>query len=196
MKHDHLRAADSLALAERTPDVVLGPFYPVDRTLLLSAYLTTNRETASIAAGPHIVIAGRLLDLHGRAVSGARIEVWQANAHGRYRHPCDHNCAPLDPAFDGFAGQLSDEAGAFVFRTVMPGAYPTPYGDTRAPHVHFQVTTEAVRLVTQMFFPNDELNDTDRFLRASARPDLLTARAAKGPSRPQRFEWDIVIQQP
>ncbi len=99
---------------------------------------------------------GRVLNAGGEPVSGARIEIWQANAHGRYAHPADDNPAPLDPNFQGYAKLLTDADGRYRFKTIKPSAYPAG-AFMRPAHIHFDVTGKLDRLVTQMYFPDDPL---------------------------------------
>lgn len=176
-----------------TPEVILGPFYPADRIASTSSDLTNLR--GKTARGQHVQLAGRLLNKALRPVSSARIEIWQANCAGRYRHPGDQSRGQLDPAFDGFATQTTGAEGTYKFRTVMPGYYHTPLGDIRAPHIHFQVTAGSFRLVTQMFFPREPLNERDRFLLASQRRDMLVALYAQDSVTLSilSFSWDITL---
>ncbi|MBX2798243.1 MAG: protocatechuate 3,4-dioxygenase subunit beta [Myxococcales bacterium] len=111
--------------------------------------------------GERIVVHGRVLDSDGRPVPDTLVEMWQANAAGRYRHPKDGYRAPLDPNFGGCGRTLTGSDGRFAFRTVKPGAYPWPNGgnDWRPAHIHFSVfgTAFAQRLITQMYFEGDPL---------------------------------------
>ncbi|HET7409376.1 MAG TPA: protocatechuate 3,4-dioxygenase subunit beta [Paracoccaceae bacterium] len=113
------------------------------------------------AIGQRIVVYGRVLDENGRAVPGALLEFWQANAGGRYRHARERYHAALDPNFGGCGRTITDEDGAYHFRTVKPGAYPWPNGvnDWRPAHIHFSVFGHAFaqRLVTQMYFEGDPM---------------------------------------
>ena len=111
----------------------------------------------------------------------AKVEVWHADPHGRYPHPCDLNPAELDPNFTGWGEQVTGPDGGFAFRTTKPGPYPTSTPNWwRPPHIHFQVTTANDRLVTQMYFPGEDLNDQDELLIRHQRlkqDDRVTARA-------------------
>ncbi|ABV95210.1 protocatechuate 3,4-dioxygenase beta chain [Dinoroseobacter shibae DFL 12 = DSM 16493] len=113
------------------------------------------------AIGPRIVVHGRVLDERARPVPGALIEIWQANAGGRYRHRNESYLAPLDPHFGGCGRVISREDGSYEFRTVMPGPYPWPNGmnDWRPAHIHLSIFGPAFaqRLVTQMYFEGDPL---------------------------------------
>ncbi len=113
------------------------------------------------AIGQRIIVHGRVLDECGRAVPGVLVEVWQANAGGRYRHRNEGYLAPLDPNFGGCGRMISDEEGYYRFRTVKPGPYPWPNGlnDWRPAHIHFSLSGPAFaqRLITQMYFEGDPL---------------------------------------
>jgi protocatechuate 3,4-dioxygenase beta subunit len=111
--------------------------------------------------GERIIVSGRVLDEDSRPVAHTLIEVWQANAAGRYRHKVDQHNAPLDPNFEGSGHTLTDEHGNFRFITIRPGAYPwrNHYNAWRPAHIHFSVLGPAfaTRLITQMYFPGDAL---------------------------------------
>ncbi len=122
------------------------------------------------ALGQLIHIRARVLDEDGAPVPGALVEVWHCNAAGKYIHPNDSHDAPADPNFYGAARLVADEAGRIELRTIKPGAYPVPDTDGwwRPPHVHFSVWGRVwlSRLVTQMFFPSEPLNEHDHILNA------------------------------
>ncbi|WP_300019204.1 protocatechuate 3,4-dioxygenase subunit beta [uncultured Roseobacter sp.] len=132
---------------------ILGP---LDDDLILNF-----AAPGEMALGPRIIVHGRLQDENGRGVPHALIEVWQANAGGRYRHKKEGYLAPLDPNFGGCGRVLTDEKGFYRFRTVKPGPYPWPNGvnDWRPAHIHFSVFGQsfAQRLITQMYFEGDPL---------------------------------------
>ncbi len=136
-----------------------------------------------LAMGQLIHIAGRILDEDARPVRGAVVELWQANAAGRYFHPNDQRDAPLDPNFIGNGRIRTDQEGRYGFFTIRPGAYPVPAPGAwwRPPHVHFSVLGPATlnRLVTQMYFPGDPLNPLDRIFMSvpdAAARDRLVAQ--------------------
>jgi protocatechuate 3,4-dioxygenase beta subunit len=183
----------------RTPDQILGPFYPVVKPLHQGADLTIVPGKPGRAAGQVIHVMGRVVNAHGQPVQGARMEIWQANTHGRYTHPGDTNPAPLDPNFEGFAVLTTDAEGRYRMKTVKPGAYPAgPDARMRPPHIHFDVTGKSNRLVTQMYFAGEPLNDKDPFLQSvGGGKERLIVRL--GPPT-QGFEpdslvavWDIVL---
>ncbi len=182
-----------------TPSIILGPFYPQIRYPQHDSDLTRLGGKQQRAAGKVIELTGRVLNLKGEPVKGAKVSIWQANTHGRYRHKSDANPAPLDPNFQGFGVQTTDAEGRYHFTTIKPGAYPAPVVGMRAPHVHFEVEATYDRLITQMFFPNEPLNDQDHFLQFVKGPyrDAVIARLAAPTNATEAgelsFVWDIVL---
>jgi protocatechuate 3,4-dioxygenase beta subunit len=165
-----------------TPPQILGPFYPVAERPDPAADLARPAGTAAEAGGQLIYVRGRVLSCSGKPVAHARIEIWQANAAGKYRHPSDTNPAPLDPNFRGFAQLTTDAAGRYAFRTIKPGGYPTAEGDIRPPHIHFAVDGRLDRLVTQLYFAGEPENQTDRWLNSLPQPErLIVALQAPSP---------------
>ncbi|GHE53482.1 protocatechuate 3,4-dioxygenase subunit beta [Streptomyces longispororuber] len=156
--------------------------------------------------GERITVSGRLLDRAGRPVRGQLIELWQANASGRYAHLRDQHPAPLDPHFTGAGRTLTDDEGRYTFTTIKPGAYPwrNHTNAWRPAHIHFSVfgTAFTQRLVTQMYFPNDPLFPHDPILRSvtdRAARERLVATYRHELSRPEfslGYEWDIVLDGP
>jgi protocatechuate 3,4-dioxygenase beta subunit len=179
-----------------TPGQVLGPFYPLEQPADHDADLVVVRGSAARAHGQVLHVRGRVLTSEGEPVPRAVVEVWQANAHGRYAHPSDPNPAPLDPNFQGFAAISTDAEGRFSFRTVKPGPYPGNGGALRAPHIHYQVTGRFDRLVTQMYFDGEPLNAQDRLLQGTLRKERLVVplRAVEdGEPRALAASWEIVL---
>ncbi len=167
-------------LHRRTPDQILGPFYPVHLTPDPTGDLTKGGR----AQGLVLHLSGIVTRLDATPVAGAEIQIWQANSHGRYRHNGDVNPAPLDPNFDGFAVTTTGPDGTYAFTTVKPVAYPTSPTTWRPAHIHFRVTTKLEQFVTQMYFEADPYNDTDPFLRSARRPEaLITTLAPPGPGQ-------------
>ena len=167
---------------QMTQPQIVGPFYPVAQCPDLAGDLARANDGAAEARGQLLYVMGRVLTCAGEPVSGARIEVWQANAAGKYRHPCDANPAPLDPNFKGFALLTTDHAGRYRLRTIKPGGYPTAEGDIRPPHIHLAVDGRFDRLVTQLYFAGEPENQTDRWLNAAPRPEQLIAALEPAPS--------------
>jgi protocatechuate 3,4-dioxygenase, beta subunit len=188
--------------AERivTPEVTMGPFYPTLKPLDKDADLTAVAGRTGLAAGAVIHVAGRVFDQKGKPVTGAKIEIWQANTHGRYAHPSDTNTAPLDPNFQGYGVIKTDSEGRYRFKTVKPGAYPISPTEKRPPHIHFDVEGKANRIVSQMFFPDEPLNEKDDIFMNLGSQQLKTAVLARKlpPTREIEkgatlFGWDIVL---
>lgn len=138
-----------------------APVYGHDAIGALDHDLTRNAAKNGAPLGERIVVTGRVLDERGRPVRNTLVEIWQANAAGRYVHKVDQHDAPLDPNFLGAGRTLTDSEGRYKFYTVKPGAYP--WGNHpnawRPNHIHFSLFGEyfASRLVTQMYFPGDPL---------------------------------------
>lgn len=148
-----------------TPAGPEGPFFPV-KIRGTDADMTMVRGATERAQGEVIEVTGRVLDAKCRPLVSALVDVWQANAAGRYDHPRDDgNAAPLDPNFQGSAQLYTDARGNFRFLTVKPGAYAVGNNWWRPPHIHLKVTpVSAPFLITQMYFAGDELNAQDRIL--------------------------------
>jgi protocatechuate 3,4-dioxygenase beta subunit len=160
----------------RTPEQILGPFYPL-KTLGQNADLTKVPGRPGRAAGLVLNVMGRVLNLKGEPVRHAKVEIWQANMHGRYTHPSDHNTAPLDPNFEGSAVLATDDNGRYRFKTIKPAAYPAGPNRMRPAHIHFQVSGRQDRLVTQMYFEGDPYLEADRFYQtALEQKDLLVTK--------------------
>ncbi|MEK6228830.1 MAG: protocatechuate 3,4-dioxygenase subunit beta [Actinomycetota bacterium] len=142
---------------------VTGPVYGHERVVELDHDLT--RRHAGEPLGERIILHGRVLDGDGRPVRNTLIELWQANAAGRYRHDADRHPAPLDPNFSGGGRTVTDDDGRYRFITVKPGAYPWRNHDNawRAAHIHLSLfgPAFATRLVTQTYFPGDPLFSQD-----------------------------------
>jgi len=183
----------------RTPGQILGPFYPVLKPPSQGADLTTVPGKPGHAEGQVIHVMGRVVNLQGQPVQGARVEIWQANTHGRYNHPSDTNPAPLDPNFEGFAVLTTDAEGRYRFKTIKPGAYPTGPDLIRPPHIHFEVTGQINRVVTQMYFAGEPLNETDRPLQsvlpANRERLIVNLRPPTQGLEPDSLMavWDIVL---
>jgi protocatechuate 3,4-dioxygenase beta subunit len=169
------------------------------------ADLTRNAATGGEAMGQRIIVAGRVTGEDGAPVAGALLEVWQANAAGRYIHKRDDWPGPLDPNFLGIGRCLTNDDGDYRFLTVRPGAYPWGNHENawRPAHIHFSVLAPAwsQRLVTQMYFPDDPLLALDPIFNAvpeRARPRLIAAYAhdITEAFRALGWRWDIVLAGP
>ena len=169
------KLAAAEAALRRTPGQILGPFYPLNE-LPQNADLTRVAGRTGRADGQVLNVMGRVLNLAGQPVRNAKVEIWQANAKGRYTHPSDTNQAPLDPNFEGSTILVTDSQGRYRFKTIKPAAYPAGPDLIRPAHIHFQVSGRQDRLVTQMYFENDPYNDKDPFLSSAGRKELLITK--------------------
>lgn len=180
-----------------TPAEVEGPFYPVIDQQDKDFDLTKIEGRQGVADGEHIIIKGQITDVTGNPVENAVIDLWQANAKGRYRHPRDPNPQPLDPNFQGWAIISSGKDGRFRFKTVKPGAYPASGTWVRPPHIHFKISRRGyTSLITQMYFPGEKLNETDLLLRnqkASDRP-LMIAESVGKEGNITIYQYNIVLK--
>ena len=190
---------------ENTPSEITGPRFghsdidPLDNDLLKN-YAKPNESPI----GERIIVHGRVLDENARPVPHTLVEVWQANAGGRYRHKKDTYLAPIDPNFGGCGRTLTDADGYYYFRTVKPGAYPWRNGinDWRPAHIHLSVFGSgfAQRLVTQLYFEGDPLIARCPIVQTVADPaaiDMLTAKldmSATIPLDTIAYRFDIVLR--
>lgn len=167
--------------------------------------LIINYAAAGASAiGPRIIVHGKLLDENARPLPGKLIEVWQANAGGRYRHKKDGYAAPLDPNFGGCGRCITGGDGSYSFRTILPGAYPWPNGgnDWRPAHIHFSIFGDgfAQRLITQMYFEGDPhipLCPIVRAIPSDKAIDRLVARLDMERTVPmdiRAYRFDIVLR--
>jgi protocatechuate 3,4-dioxygenase beta subunit len=191
------------ALQQADPESIelLAPVFGRQDVDPLEADLTIQHRGEPI--GERMVITGRVLDRDGRPVAGQLVEIWQANAGGRYIHQRDQHPAPLDPNFTGTGRCLTDADGSYRFTTIKPGPYPwlNHLNAWRPAHIHFSVfgTAFTQRLVTQMYFPGDPLFPFDPIYQAipdQADRDRLLARYDHNVTRPQvstGYRWDIVL---
>jgi protocatechuate 3,4-dioxygenase beta subunit len=191
-----------LVYLPHTVTEVTGPALGEGRIETGDDDLTSGHEGEPL--GERIVVHGRVLDGDGRPVTDTLVEVWQANAAGRYRHAGDRHPAPLDPNFTGAGRCLTDAEGGYRFTTIRPGAYPwgNHHNAWRPAHIHFSVFGRAFtqRLVTQMYFPGDPLFGQDPIFNsvrdATARERMIAAfdLDATVPEWALAFRWDIVLR--
>lgn len=177
----------------QTPSQTVGPFF--SKALIHEGW---SDLAARGVAGRTVVITGRVLDGDAIPVPDALLEIWQANAAGRYDHPDDARDTPLDPQFRGFGRAGTDAQGRFRFRTIKPGPVPGAGGSVQAPHLNVSVFARGLlrRLVTRMYFPDEPLNANDPVLISlpdAARWATLIARPASGGSE-RELSFDIVLQ--
>ena len=193
---------EPLVYLPHTVTEVTGPALGRERVGELDHDLTRQHSGAPI--GERITISGRLLDGDGRPIPDALVEVWQANAGGRYRHRWDQWPSPLDRNFSGAGRCVTDAEGRYRFVTIKPGPYPwgNHHNAWRPAHVHFSLlgTAFAQRLITQMYFPGDPLFPYDPIFNSvrdpSARERMISSFSIE---RSQdnwalAYEWDIVLR--
>jgi protocatechuate 3,4-dioxygenase beta subunit len=186
----------------RTVTETTGPTAPWER-LMGSPAADLTTEAGGVAQGQRIIVTGRVMDQGGRPVANTVIEIWQANAAGRYRHDKDQWDAPLDPNFTGAGRVVTDEEGRYRYVTVRPGAYPwkNHANAWRPAHIHLSLLGPAfaTRLVTQMYFEGDPLIALDPILRAA--PETLRPRlvarfdiATTQPEWALGYVFDVVLR--
>jgi protocatechuate 3,4-dioxygenase alpha subunit len=181
-------------LLEVTGSQTAGPFF---HDALLRE--PQNVLVGPATAGQRIRVEGHVYDGDGAPVPEALVEIWQANAHGRYNHPADRRPLPLDPAFTGFGRSGTDETGRYWFDTVKPG--PVPYAGDRlqAPHILVTVHGRGLlnHLVTRLYFEDDDTSADPvlRLVPEARRPTLIARRAeGAGPEGAPVYRLDIVLQ--
>ncbi len=188
-------------MARQTPSQTIGPYFAYCLTPEPWGRkgITSNRLAGADTPGEHIVIQGRVIDGAGAGVDGALVELWQANAAGRFRHPSDGRAdLPLDHGFTGFGRAGTDGNGAFSFTTVKPGCVPGPGNQVQAPHVGLIIQARGMgaHVFTRCYFADEaKANARDTVLALvdeARRPTLIAARedTASGPV----YRLDIVLQ--
>jgi protocatechuate 3,4-dioxygenase, beta subunit len=183
------RAFQARPLTAESP---MGPFFPLDMPADSDADLTWLKGHSQRASGQVVEISGRVLDQKGNPIAGARLDLWQANAAGRYAHPSDIAKAPLDPHFQGFASIVSDSKGDWRIVTIKPAGYDSPIGN-RPPHIHFDVRGKSHRNVAQLYFPEDAEGNAKDMLYKALGAEAGTSLAARNAADPNKYVWDIVL---
>jgi protocatechuate 3,4-dioxygenase, beta subunit len=191
-----------LVIVPHTLTEITGPVYGHDTVQAAEADLTLQHAGEPI--GERMILSGRVLDEDGRPVRDTLVEIWQANACGRYVHVVDQHPAPLDPNFTGAGRTVTDSEGRYTFVTIKPGAYPwrNHHNAWRPAHIHISLFGSSFlsRLVTQMYFPGDPLFPYDPIFnsvtdekakqRMIARFDLETTK----PEWALGYQFDIVLR--
>jgi protocatechuate 3,4-dioxygenase beta subunit len=191
-----------LILAPHTLTELTGPVYGQDMVRPGDADLTKQHKGEPL--GERIIVHGRILDEDGRPIPNTLVEVWQANAAGRYVHVVDQHPAPLDPNFTGAGRAVTDAEGRYKFVSVKPGAYPWGNHDNawRPAHIHFSLFGHSFlsRLVTQMYFPGDPLIPLDPIFHSvpdeAARQRMISSfdLGATVPNWALGYRFDIVLR--
>ena len=174
-----------------TTSQTVGPYFRIGLERLFRPDLTADNPS-----GERVEIFGRVLDGDGRPVEDALLEIWQANAHGKYLHPEDARDTPIDAKFRGFGRCPTDDEGRFRFVTIKPGPVPGPDRKLQAPHIVVSVFMRGLlrRLATRIYFPNDPANGEDfalNLVEASRRKTLI-ANPVSG--RTGVLEWNVLLQ--
>jgi protocatechuate 3,4-dioxygenase, beta subunit len=195
---------EPLIAVPQTLSELTGPLLGPGRIGELDHDLT--RQHAEEPQGQRIIVYGKVLESGGRPVPDTLIEIWQANAGGRYRHDGDQHPSPLDPNFTGLGRTVTDSEGNYKFITIQPGAYP--WGNHpnawRPAHIHFSLfgTSFTQRLVTQMYFPGDPLFPFDPIFNSVRDPKARERMIASFdlettvPDWALAYHWDIVLRGP
>jgi protocatechuate 3,4-dioxygenase alpha subunit len=178
---------------QATTSQTVGPYFKIGLQ-----WLNRDNLVGEGVSGERINIQGRVFDGDGVPVPDAVLEIWQANAHGKYNHPEDTQDKPLEPGFKGYGRIPVDKQGAFRFATIKPGPVPGPKGKEQAPHLLISVFMRGLlkRLTTRMYFPDDARNAGDPILNLvepARRSTLIAKKAAGGPGT---LEWNVVLQGP
>ena len=172
-----------------TTSQTVGPYYAIGLNLLI----TPDIAPPGID-GERFTLEGRVLDANRKAIPDAVIEVWQANAAGKYAHQEDKQDKPLDPAFRGFGRVGTDKDGVFRLTSIKPGPVPGPNGSTQAPHLEVTVLMRGLlaRLTTRVYFPDEPLNAADPILNLvpAARRATIVAKT----TAPGVLHWDVLLQ--
>ena len=191
---------------EQTLSEVTGPLFSDIKLEPGENDLTRNADTGKEALGERIIVVGRVLDEDDKPVPNTVIEIWQANAAGRYQHPIDQHNAPLDPNFTGAGRCVTNDRGEYRYVTIKPGAYPwlNHANAWRPAHIHLSLFGPSflTRLVTQMYFPGDPLFPFDPIYNSA--PDAksrerMVSRFDMDTTKPEwalGYIWDIVLRGP
>jgi protocatechuate 3,4-dioxygenase, alpha subunit len=177
--------------ARQTPSQTVGPFF-APAMIETGAEILVSAETR----GDRLTIEGRIIDGEGAPVTDAMLEIWQANAEGRYDHPDDDQEKLLDPAFHGYGRAATDARGEFHFHTIKPGAVPGIDGALQAPHINVSIFARGLlkRLATRIYFPDDALNANDPVLKAVPPERRASLIAAWTDSTRSKLRFEVVLQ--
>jgi protocatechuate 3,4-dioxygenase, alpha subunit len=171
-----------------TASQTVGPYFRIGLE-----HFYVNDIAPSAAAKDKIAIHGRVIDGDGKPVNDAVLEIWQADAHGKYSHPDDTQDRPPTPGFKGFGRVATDGNGVYGFTTVKPGSVAGPHGVAQAPHLLVAIFMRGllIHLLTRIYFPDDPANAADPVLKlvpAERRATLIAAKVNDG------LEWNVILQ--
>ncbi|MDQ3810526.1 MAG: protocatechuate 3,4-dioxygenase subunit alpha [Chloroflexota bacterium] len=177
----------------------VGPFFAIGLTRENRPDSLGNVMAGPATEGQRIRLEGRVLDGDGEPVPDAMLELWQANAHGRYNHPADERDVPLDASFSGFGRVGTDDDGSYWFETIKPGRVPGPNGEAQSPHLVLTIFARGLlnHAVTRVYFADEPDLERDPILRLvpPARRSTLLARPIEQDGRPV-YRLDVVLQGP
>jgi protocatechuate 3,4-dioxygenase alpha subunit len=178
---------------QATTSQTVGPYFKIGLH-----WLSRDNLVGEGVSGERVTIQGRVFDGEGVPVPDAILEIWQANAHGKYDHPEDTQDKPLEPGFKGYGRGAVSAQGLFHFATIKPGPVPGPDGNEQAPHLVVSVFMRGLerRLVTRIYFPDEPRNAADFILNLvepARRSTLIAKKTAGGPGT---LEWNVVLQGP
>jgi protocatechuate 3,4-dioxygenase, alpha subunit len=176
-----------------TTSQTVGPFFKIG-----FEWLNRDNLVGDGVSGERVTVQGRIFDGDGVPVPDAIVEIWQANAHGKYDHPEDTQSKPLEPGFKGYGRVPVSADGVFHFVTIKPGPVPGPKGNEQAPHLAISIFMRGLlkRLVTRMYFPDDARNVDDPILNLvepARRSTLIAKKTAGGAGT---LQWNVVLQGP
>jgi len=176
---------------QTTSSQTIGPYLHIGLTRLV-----TDNLAAPGVSGEKVAIEGRIVDGDGNAVNDAVVEIWQANAQGRYAHPEDTQDKPLESAFKGFGRVMTDNDGVFRITTIKPGRVPAPGSGLQAPHLNVTIFTRGLlkHLITRMYFSNEPANDEDLVLQRVPAERRQTLIATPSGGRPGAFKWNVILR--
>jgi len=175
-----------------TSSQTVGPFFSIG-----VEWLHHDALAPASVSGERITIQGRVLDGDAKPVPDSMLEIWQANAHGKYAHPEDAQPSPLEPDFKGFGRISTDSDGRFRFTSIKPGQVPGPGGKLQAPHILISVFARGLlrRLVTRIYFPDDPDNAAD-FALNLVEPERRGTLIARKTAQDGVLEWNVILQGP
>ena len=174
-----------------TPSQTVGPFLHIGLD-----WLVTGNLAGPGVSGEKIVVEGRIVDGDGKPVGDALVEIWQANAHGRYAHPEDNQDKPLEAGFKGFGRVATDDDGRFRFTSIKPGRVPAPDGGLQAPHLNVTIFMRGMlkQLLTRMYFPGEAANAEDPVLSSVPAARRETLIASPVGDRAGALRWKVILQ--
>ena len=178
---------------QATTSQTVGPYFKIGLQ-----WLNRDNLVGEGVSGERVTIQGRVFDGDGVPVPDAILEIWQANAHGKYDHPEDTQQKPLEPGFKGYGRVPVSALGTFRFATIKPGPVPGPEGSEQAPHLLFSVFMRGVlrRMVTRIYFPDEPRNAADFILNLvePARHATLIAIPKTSAGDAATLVWNVVLQ--